>query len=130
MLEVLIIDDNESNILILEDLIQSYMKNNDILEYNLTAFLDSPKALDHVQENKVDIIFLDIMMPDINGFEFLDIVRQDNIEHQPIFVMVTALQGKKFKEKKQELGANAFIIKPVNDIQIKAILDKYVAQIK
>jgi len=130
MVNILVVDDMDGNLTILEYLIEDYMKKNNISEYKIEAFTDPKKAIQIVQNKKVDIVFLDVMMPYLNGFEFLQIVRRNSDGHQPIIVMVTALAGKKTKEKNQEYGANAYVIKPIKANIVHIMLDRYLEVLK
>ena len=81
-------------------------------------------ALDKVAENSIDIIILDEMMPKMSGFEFLENIRKDNI-YIPI-IMTTAKSGLEDKEKGFNLGADDYMIKPIDfnelSLRIKAVL--------
>lgn len=130
MVNILLVDDMDGNLTILQYIIEEYMSKKGIKTYSIDAHTDPKKAVQVAQNKQIDIIFLDIMMPFINGFEFLDIVRNDTISKQAIIVMVTALQGKKSKEKNQQYGANAYIIKPIKSNIIEMMLDRYLEVLK
>lgn len=130
MVNILLVDDMDGNLTILKYIIEEYMSKKGIDAYNIEAYTDPKKAVQIAQNKQIDIIFLDIMMPFINGFEFLDIVRNDTVSKQAIIVMVTALQGKKSKEKNQKYGANAYIIKPIKANIVEMMLERYLEVLK
>ena len=88
------------------------------------------KALNILKKEKPKIIFLDIIMPDINGLDLLKEVKQ--IDPQSIVIMVTVMQDEETKKKALSLGADEFINKPFSHnylrevvlSKIKNVLDK------
>jgi len=125
MANILIIDDVEDNLIVLDILIEEYMEDKEIENYTITSTTNASKGLQIVDEKNIDIIFLDIMMPKMDGFEFLKILRNTNLQKQPIVVMATALGDRKTKQKEQEYGANAYMVKPVSLKVVTIMLDKF-----
>jgi signal transduction histidine kinase len=119
---VLIVEDNK-------DLVQ-------LLEYNLAqkqyipvAALDGLTACRMIEEEKPDLILLDLMLPDLNGWEICRMVRShkhEEISETPI-IMLTALDSPGDKLKGLELGADDYIPKP---FAIKEVLLKVSRQIR
>ncbi len=126
MINILVLDDTEDNLAVMELLIEEYMDDHQIEEYQLFLLQDPKKAIDSIKINEIDILFLDIMMPEINGLEILRILRDDQTIKQPIVVMATALSGKSTRKKELHLGANAFMIKPISQKVLTIMLDKYI----
>lgn len=61
----------------------------------------------------MDLIISDVEMPRLNGFELLEIVRsQPQYAHIPV-IMATSRTGKRHREQGTELGANAYLGKPI-----------------
>jgi CheY-like chemotaxis protein len=130
MINIVIVDDNHSNNIILQSLIEDYFQSTSELKYHIVMFEDSIEALEYLQENKkIDILFLDIVMPNLNGFDFLSRIRSNSHISQPIVIMATALGNKKFREKKKNLGANAYMIKPFTKKQVEVMFDNYLKKI-
>lgn len=125
MIKMLIVDDIQDNIDVLELLIEDYMEENDREDYELESCTQAKDALEKVKEDAYDIVFLDIMMPGMDGFDFLQLVRNNSDIHQPIIVMVTALGDDITKKKEQQYGANAFMVKPINSKLVAIMLKKY-----
>ena len=125
-MQIYLVDDNLDNLLSLELLIDEYFEENniDLNQVEVTSFSSSKKALENILKNQPDIIFLDIMMPEIDGFEVLKKVRQKNI-NQPIIIMSTALGDENTKQKEKNLRANAYMVKPFSNRAVKAMLDRY-----
>ena len=68
-------------------------------------------ALAKIIEFKPDLVVLDVMMPKVNGFDVLDIVRNTPETANVHVVMLTALSQPKDKERAQQLGADDYVVK-------------------
>jgi two-component system, sensor histidine kinase and response regulator len=102
---VLIVDDAKENIDILIELLK---------EYDLIAALDAKTALEILDEEDVDLILLDIMMPEIDGYEVCETIQKNKqISHIPI-IFLTALDKQEDLQKGFDLGAVDYITKPFN----------------
>lgn len=72
----------------------------------------------------VGVILLDMMMPDMDGYEAIQVIRQQRQKNVPI-ISVTALAMHGDEEKCLEAGANAYISKPVDVDKLLLLLDRY-----
>lgn len=108
--KVLIVDDEQAIV----ELMGLYLKSN----YEVIPAYSGQEALDKVKSEKPDIILLDVMMPDMNGYEVCRVLKT-SVETQflPV-VMVTALSGKDDRIKGIEVGADEFLGKPVNRLEL------------
>lgn len=115
---ILIVDDIETNIKLLEaKLLNEY--------YTVFKTNSSKEALDILKKEKIDIVLLDVMMPEMDGFEVCKKIKTDpETTHIPV-VMVTALSDIDDRVKGLEAGADEFLTKPINDtalfIRIKSL---------
>ncbi|MBN9038421.1 MAG: PleD family two-component system response regulator [Rhizobiales bacterium] len=76
------------------------------------------EALETCENSKVDVVLLDVMMPDMDGFEVCRRLKGDPAtSHIPV-VMVTALDQASDRIRGLEAGADDFLTKPVNDLQL------------
>ncbi len=114
---------NIPNVLIVDDL----PKNVKLLEAHLssTGFstdraFDGEEALEKIAQSPPDIILLDVMMPKIDGFEVCRRVKQDEKTRLIPVVMITALDQIEDKVKGIEAGADDFLTKPVNRMELLA----------
>lgn len=105
---VLIVDDEERNLFAL----RSYLES---LEMEVITASNGQEAISMLQGNmKPDIILMDIMMPVMDGYETMKIIKQnDEINKTPV-IAVTAKAMKGDKEKCLEAGAWDYISKPIN----------------
>jgi CheY-like chemotaxis protein len=109
MKNILVIDDSTTNIVLL----QAVLFNKG---YNVISALSVKEAFNIIINKKIDLILCDLLMPRINGFEFIINIKDDkNFNNIPI-VVVSALTDSETIKKVIQLGATNFIKKPV-DIQ-------------
>lgn len=86
--------------------------------YEVIKATNGKEALEIIKEQGVDIVFLDVMMPEMDGYEICRRLKKNPLtQHIPI-VMVTALSDKESKIKGLEAGANDFLTKPVDRIEL------------
>ncbi len=110
---ILLVDDDPQNLKLLEAFLSSLP--HEILKAN-----DGEEALVLVQKQEVDLILLDVMMPGINGYEVCRRLKtQEKTRLIPI-VLITALDDLDSRVRGMESGADDFISKPVNRIEILA----------
>ncbi|MCJ8518928.1 two-component system cell cycle response regulator [Pseudorhizobium tarimense] len=108
---ILVVDDVPANVKLLEArLLAEYF---DVLTAD-----DGFKALEICNSTHVDLVLLDIMMPGISGFEVCERLKADQrTAHIPV-VMVTALDQPADRVRGLKAGADDFLTKPVNDLQL------------
>ncbi|MFZ3384043.1 MAG: response regulator [Candidatus Methanoperedens sp.] len=115
--KVLVVDDEPTNI----ELLEGYLSK----DYDILKAHDGNEAIIIVEANPPDIILLDIMMPGMNGYEVCKKLKDDrNTNHIPI-VMVTALHEKEDRNKAIEAGADDFITKPFDIIELTVRVKSY-----
>ncbi len=110
---VLVVDDIPANVKLLQArLLAEY--------FDVVTAEDGFKALAICDSEQVDIILLDIMMPGMDGFEVCERLKANpNTAHIPV-VMVTALDQPSDRVRGLKAGADDFLTKPVNDLQLIA----------
>ena len=109
---ILIVDDMTTNLIILSDILKD--------EFNIKIAKTGTKAIEivHSQDN-IDLILLDIEMPDINGYEVLKRLKNsDKTKNIPI-IFVTAKSSKEDEEYGLNLGAIDYITKPYSKSIVK-----------
>jgi len=105
--KILIVDDVMSNVLLLKVL----LKNE---KYNIVTANNGTEALSQVIEEKPDLILLDVMMPDLDGFEVCERLKKDKETAGIPIIFLTALNNTSDIVKGFQVGANDFISKPFN----------------
>lgn len=109
---VLIVDDTPENL----QLLVSHLNQ----EYRVLAANSGKKALQSVRRNPPDLILLDIMMPDMDGYEVCEILKQDPSTTDIPVIFVTALVDDQDEFKGLEIGAVDYISKPFNPDILKS----------
>ncbi|MDR3038126.1 MAG: response regulator [Candidatus Adiutrix sp.] len=114
MPKILVVDDEVLN----RKLIQAMLKPQG---YEVALAVDGADCLAKVEADPPDLILMDIMMPNMNGFEVVSALksRGDHLAIIPI-VMVTALQDINDRVKALEVGADDFLTKPVDRMELRA----------
>lgn len=112
---VLIVDDEPRNRKLLSALVRS--EGHDFIEAG-----DGETALVMVQDRAPDLILLDIMMPGMDGLEVTRRIKQHHIsQHIPI-ILITSLSDKETRVSGLEAGAEEFLTKPVDRVELSARL--------
>lgn len=108
---ILVVDDNEHNL----ELIQAYL---DDLGGPIRIARDGSEALASVAAEPPDIILLDIMMPRMSGYQVCERIKQDPGTRDIPVIMVTALNEVGDVERAVDAGADDFLTKPVNKLEL------------
>ncbi len=111
--KVLIADDNPQ---ILE-LLEAYLEPLDV---RVSLAADGEATLAAIERNEPDLILLDIMMPKRSGFEVCRLLKDDPRYRDIPIIMITALNEVGDWERARECGADDFLSKPVNKIELLA----------
>ncbi len=83
------------------------------------------EALKQLPRERFDLIITDINMPDINGLELISFVRNNpEYAHIPLIV-VTTERGERDREKGLALGADEYLVKPINPEELQELVRKY-----
>jgi len=93
-------------------------------EYEVAIAKDGKEGIKKAKENKPDLIFLDIMMPGIDGFEVLKRLKKDIKTISIPVVMLTALTDDESKIKASQLYDEAYMSKPTEAEALQAVIDK------
>ncbi len=111
---ILVVDDNENNRYTLKRRLgrEGYA--------NVETANDGRAALELIEQHDYDLVLLDIMMPELNGYEVLEVLKEKNIlQHLPIIV-ISAIDELESLVKCIELGAEDYLSKPFNPVLLKA----------
>lgn len=122
---ILVVDDNEINILIAKRILSKW-------GLEIEAAVNGYEALEKIMTESFDLIFMDIKMPGIDGFETTGIVRDisgDYYKKVPI-IALTASTLKNDHYKFHECGMNGHVLKPFNPEEIKNLLFSFFSREK
>lgn len=107
--KILIVDDEEFNRRLMVDFLE---------DYDCKTASDGIDALEKVEAFKPDLIFLDVVMPNMDGFEVCKYLKNNpSTRHIPV-VLVTSLSDSEFKIDGFMYGANEFLTKPVDRMEL------------
>lgn len=127
--EVLFIDDDEINNFILKEIFES--------QYNLKVnfFTEAARALDYIEElvekksDKLpDVIFLDIKMPEMDGFDFMDAFQQKEYSQRfsvPIFMLTSSVNHRDISRAGTYKNIKELITKPLTFDKLEELAEKY-----
>lgn len=116
-MKIIIIDDEPLARSIVKEYLQSYGEANIVAECN-----DGFEGMKAILHHEPDLIFLDIQMPKINGFEMLEL-----IENPPAVIFTTAFD--EFAIKAFELNATDYLLKPFSKERFDKAITKYLNQL-
>lgn len=123
-MKLLIVDDSKlSRLSLIKAIPITFKKNCEILQ--------AENGKEAIFQNKIfkpDVIFLDLTMPEMNGYEVLEVLQQESC-HALIYVISVDIQPKA-REKVCLLGAKDFIEKPINESKLEAIFESILTQKK
>ena len=112
---ILVVDDNEMN----RDVLTRRLKRQD---YVVHTAVDGRDALEKLDQHDIDLMLLDIMMPEMDGIEVLGTVKADQrLRHIPV-IMITALDEIHSVARCIEMGAEDYLPKPFNPVLLMARL--------
>lgn len=112
MIRVLIVEDELS----ISNLIRLSLTKEG---YHCTCAFDGKEAADYLETNQYDLILLDVMLPEVDGFELMDYIRPLEI---PV-IFLTAKASVQDRVKGLRLGAEDYIVKPFEVVELLARID-------
>ena len=112
-LKILIVDDVPANIKVLWEIIKT--------DYTISVTTNGTRCLEIVRsETPPDLILLDIMMPNMDGYQVCQVLKADPQTSSIPIIFITALSGAEDEAKGFKLGAVDYIVKPFNPAIVKA----------
>lgn len=112
----LIVDDSKLNLKVAENVLKNFLVTTE----SVTSGLE---CLSCVNSKKYDIIFMDIMMPNMSGEEVLRKLRENGVNTPVIALTADAIEGQ--EEKYMSEGFDGYISKPINKEKLSYVLNKY-----
>mgnify|MGYP003362816919 FL=1 len=102
-MKILVVEDEKD----LNKIITKYLKKSN---YSVDSAYNGEEALDYINVGEYDVIILDIMMPKMNGYDFIKQIRRD--KNNVAVLMLTAKDSLEDKVKGLDLGADDYLVKP------------------
>lgn len=104
---ILIVDDSNTNVILLEAILSNR-------GYEIIKTSSVREAMPYLEHNLPDLILLDLLMPKVSGYKFLEDIRKNKHTKNIPVMIVTAVTEKESKIKTQKLGIIDYIEKPIN----------------
>jgi two-component system, OmpR family, alkaline phosphatase synthesis response regulator PhoP len=114
--KILIADDEES----LRTLLSAVVSSND--NFELVTAIDGDDALIKINENKPDILILDVMMPGQSGFEVCETIKNNDKLSDIKVIILTAKGQESDREWAESVGADHFLSKPFSPLELIELL--------
>ncbi len=116
MAKILAIDDNKDNLAVLKAILSEAFPSS-----KLFFVQDGKKGLELCHTEAPDVILLDLVMPEIDGFEICaQLKSNDFLKNIPIIILTATKTGKENRIRALELGADAFLSKPIDEAELIA----------
>ena len=114
MPQILIVDDEPHIRLLLEQTLEDF--EDEGVELNFAK--NGAEALEIIKTERPELVFLDVMMPEMNGFDVCNIVKNELVMKDVYIIMLTAKGQEYDKERGREVGADIYMTKPFNPDEI------------
>jgi two-component system, cell cycle response regulator DivK len=105
--KILVVDDSTTNVVLLEAIL-------DEKGYQIETALNAKEAYAIIENESPDLILLDLLMPKISGFDFLEEIRKNEKTKNTPVIVVSALTDEENVEKIMKMGAIDFVKKPID----------------
>ncbi|MCX9012702.1 MAG: response regulator [Candidatus Methanoperedens sp.] len=108
--KILLVDDDPINIELVTDILRN--------DYDIISACNGNEALEKIKSGNPDIVLLDIIMPGMSGYEVCEKIKQQDTTRFTPVVMVTSFSELEYKIKAIEVGADDFLTKPINKVEV------------
>jgi CheY-like chemotaxis protein len=115
--KILVVDDDELVLIAISELLTPS-------GFSVTTCSNGPEALERVVSDRFDLVILDVIMPEMDGFEVCQRIRQlDSYAETPV-MMLTAKSGEEDRQRGLEVGANLYLLKPISPKRLIALVEE------
>jgi diguanylate cyclase (GGDEF)-like protein len=118
---ILIVDDEKQNRTLLTELLKD--------EYRLILAKNGAQALDRAFEHKPDLVLLDVLMPEMDGHEVIQALKNDERSKDIPVIFISALDSTESEERGLELGAVDYISKPFSPSIVRARVRNHIQSV-
>jgi CheY-like chemotaxis protein len=113
--KIMVIDDDDLVLLAIQELLTP-------LGFAVETHPNGPEALERLAKNHFDLIILDVIMPEMDGFEVCRRVREIPAYAETPILMLTARSSDEDRKKGMEVGANLYLPKPISPTRLIAMV--------
>jgi DNA-binding response OmpR family regulator len=118
-INILLVDDNKENLIVLSNFLKGQ-------GYNIALSFDGKTAIDIAKSNKIDLILIDIMMPEIDGFETFEFLQSHPETKDIPVVFLTAKTGTEDIIRAFKIGGSDYITKPYIKEELLARINNHI----
>jgi adenylate cyclase len=118
---VLVVDDDAMNRMVLQRSLEQEGHAVSVAE-------DGRAALDLLRRERFDIVLLDVLMPEMDGFELLELLQGDERLRQVLVIMISALEDMESVVRSLEMGAEDYLPKPFDPVLLRARINGCLAK--
>jgi two-component system, NarL family, sensor histidine kinase BarA len=118
-INIMVVDDNDVNLRLAEIILHKH-------KARVTTARTGAQAIDYACMNSFDIIFMDLHMPGIDGYETTKKIRELTPGRQPVIIALTANAMPAEKQKALDSGMNGILIKPVSEAILHKVVNQWV----
>ena len=119
---VLVVDDSKTALLMQREIVEARTP------YHCVTAADGQEAVEKAEQERPDLILMDVVMPRMNGFEACKKMRQHPSTRDIPIVLVTTRGEESYMEAGFQSGCNDYITKPVNGEELVALLQSYLGE--
>lgn len=119
--KILVVDDNEKNVELLEAILLA-------ADFEVLKAYNGKQAIEMVGKERPDLLLLDIMMPQLDGFQVCEILRKDSQNTGLPVIMVTAKDKESDIVQSLEKGADDYVVKPINKKELLGKIEDMLAK--
>ena len=113
--KILIVDDEQHIRFLLHQTLEDF--EDEGVEFFTAS--NGEEALEMIQNERPNLVFLDVMMPKMNGFEVCERVKHDTELREAIYIVILTAKGQQLdREKSVEVGADEYVAKPFEPDEI------------
>ncbi|MCB9096513.1 MAG: hybrid sensor histidine kinase/response regulator [Arcobacter sp.] len=118
---ILLVDDVPENIYSLKMMIE------DGFDVNIFSALSAQEGIEILMNENIDLILTDVQMPEIDGFEFIEYLKNiERTKNIPVIFITGIYDKDEYKTKGYNLGAVEYITKPIHDVLLNSKLKVYI----
>ena len=116
--KILIVDDND-------DVVTTYRVVLERMGYGVDIARDGNECLEKIEQNRPDIVLLDVLLPGLSGNEVCRLIKETARTSDIPVVAITASVAANTREKMVEVGADAFLLKPIEVSDLNRVVKKF-----
>lgn len=120
--KILVVDDIDINLMVISTVLKIRFPQANLIECH-----SGKEAIEMIEANRFDLIFLDLHMPDLNGFEVAKHIREQEIIQQTTPIPIVAVSAEKESNIYQQLeinGFTAYLQKPISKLTMNTLITK------